>query len=393
MAAASTPGPSPRRVFLSYARKDGTAAAQSLQAILETAKYDVFFDTARISGGASWSTVIEDALNNCHVLIAILTPASYLSEICRAEHIWALDKHKLVIPVLANPDAEIPLYLKLLNYRKFPDQQSDLLNDLGVEAITTPPSARPLGTLAGHSDLVLGVALSADSKRAVSASRDKTLKVWDVESGREVRTLAGHLSVVNGVALSADGKRAVSASSDKTLKVWDVDSGREMRTLAGHSSYVLTVAPSADGKRALSTSLDKTLKVWEVDSGREVRTLAGHFADAYRVALSAGGKLAVSASLDKTLKVWEVESGREVRTLAGHSSHVRKVALNADGKQVASVSIDNTLKLWDVESGAFIATFHSDAAATCCAFIDEHRILVGDAAGHLHLLQLIQPRP
>jgi hypothetical protein len=144
MAAASTPGPSPRRVFLSYARKDGTAAAQALQAVLEAAKYEVFLDTARISGGAFWSKTIEDALNNCDILIAILTPASYLSEICRAEHIWALDKHKLVIPVLANPDAEIPLYLKPLNYRKFPEQQSDLLNDLGVEAIPAPPSARPL---------------------------------------------------------------------------------------------------------------------------------------------------------------------------------------------------------------------------------------------------------
>jgi WD40 repeat protein len=78
----------------------------------------------------------------------------------------------------------------------------------------------------GYSDSVNGVALNGDGRRAVSASDDHTLKVWDVDSGREVRTLEGHSDSVNGVALSGDGRRAVSASRDHTLKVWDVDSGK-----------------------------------------------------------------------------------------------------------------------------------------------------------------------
>jgi WD40 repeat protein len=65
-----------------------------------------------------------------------------------------------------------------------------------------------LRTLASHSYGVTGVALSADGRRAVSASDDTTLKLWDAEAGTELRTLAGHSDVVTGVALSADGKRA-----------------------------------------------------------------------------------------------------------------------------------------------------------------------------------------
>jgi tricorn protease-like protein len=102
---------------------------------------------------------------------------------------------------------------------------------------------------------------------AVSASDDKTLKVWDVEKGRELRTLQGHSDVVRGVALSANGRLVVSASDDKTLKVWEVVSGRELCALVGHSDWVRGVAVSSDGRLAVSASADRTVKVWDVVTG------------------------------------------------------------------------------------------------------------------------------
>src|SRR5437764_1368138 len=85
--------------------------------------------------------------------------------------------------------------------------------------------------LEGHSDSVTGVAVAADGTRAVSASFDHMLKVWDLDSGRALRILEGHSGRVLGVAVTGDGKRAVSASFDSTLKVWDLDSGCALRTL------------------------------------------------------------------------------------------------------------------------------------------------------------------
>ncbi len=212
-----------------------------------------------------------------------------------------------------------------------------------------------LHTLAGHSWVVEGVALSTDGRWAVSASWDATLKVWDLETGAELRTLVGHSYWVNGVALSADGRRAVSASNDKTLKVWDLETGTELRTLAGHSDVVNGVALSADGRRAVSASDDKTLKLWDLETGTELRTLAGH-SPINGVALSADGRRAVSASWDKTLKVWDLETGAEVSTLAGHSGGVNGVALSADGTRAVSASHDNTLKVWSLETGAELRT-------------------------------------
>ena len=62
----------------------------------------------------------------------------------------------------------------------------------------------------GPADRVTAVALSADGRRAVSGALDRTLKVWDVESGRELWTLKGHADGVEAGVMSANGRWAVS---------------------------------------------------------------------------------------------------------------------------------------------------------------------------------------
>ena len=78
-------------------------------------------------------------------------------------------------------------------------------------------------SLAGHYFRILGLAVSPERRRAISASNDTTLKVWDVDTGQELLTLTGHSAQVNGVAVSPDEGWAISASSDITLKVWDLE--------------------------------------------------------------------------------------------------------------------------------------------------------------------------
>ncbi len=220
-----------------------------------------------------------------------------------------------------------------------------------------PPGTALLRTLAGHSGWVSAVALTADGRRAVSASHDHTLKVWDVETGQALRTLAGHSLGVTAVALRADGRRAVSASDDGTLKVWDVETGEALRTLEGHSDEVTAVALTADGRRAVSVSLGQGLIVWDLTTGEALYTLNSHVPWENAVALAVNGRRALAVLLDRTLGVWDVEAGEALRTLEGHSNGVNAVALTADGRRAASVSNGKTLKVWDVETGEALSTF------------------------------------
>ena len=102
-----------------------------------------------------------------------------------------------------------------------------------------------VATLAGHSSWVWSVAVFPDGRHIVSASVDKTLKVWDVAAGACVATLEGHSSSVYGVAVFSDGRRIISGSGDGNLKLWgvapvsvDLSKLVELRTLEGHSNWV-----------------------------------------------------------------------------------------------------------------------------------------------------------
>jgi len=99
----------------------------------------------------------------------------------------------------------------------------------------------------------------------VTGDQTCALPIWDLEGNQPPRVLEGHTDWVLAVALTADGKRAVSGSDDRTLRVWDLEGNQPPRVLEGHTGWVTAVALTADGKRAVSGSHDGTLRVWDLE--------------------------------------------------------------------------------------------------------------------------------
>jgi hypothetical protein len=100
------------------------------------------------------------------------------------------------------------------------------------------------------------------------------LRVWNLTTGEKLRELRGHTGSVLGVALSADGSRAISAGHDGVLPVWDLTAGKQLYGLQGHTGSVLGVALSADGSRAISAGDDRVLCVWDLVAGKQLHAIA-----------------------------------------------------------------------------------------------------------------------
>jgi eukaryotic-like serine/threonine-protein kinase len=122
--------------------------------------------------------------------------------------------------------------------------------------------------LRGHTDLVHGVAFSPRGDLLASASKDGTVKLWQLATGTEARTLVGHIQDVRSVAFSPDGGRVASAAQDGTVKLWDTDTGQELLTLAGQTAPIQKVLFSTDGNRLLAAGSGGRILVWDAAAPR-----------------------------------------------------------------------------------------------------------------------------
>lgn len=210
-----------------------------------------------------------------------------------------------------------------------------------------------------------------------SCSSDLTIKLWDPSNEyKNIRTLTGHDHIVSAVRFipsgAADaplsGNLLVSASKDETLKIWDVTTGYCVKTLRGHTDWVRDVCPSSDGRFLLSTGDDMTARLWDISTSKDKLIMLGHShyiecctlapPSTYRyLALLAGIKkppptsstaeFMATGSRDKTIKLWDAR-GICLKTLVGHDNWVRALAFHPGGRYLLSVSDDKTLRCWDL---------------------------------------------
>ncbi|HEY0754917.1 MAG TPA: TIR domain-containing protein [Ktedonobacteraceae bacterium] len=234
-----------------------------------------------------------------------------------------------------------------------------------------------LHELKEHSDKVTSIALSSDGKTLVSGSYDKTIRVWNVQTGQTLYKLEGHSNGVRSVAISSDGQMLASGSYDQTIRIWNARTGQFLRTLKGHNDVIANITLSPDGQTLVSSSMDKTIKVWNLQTGQHLRTLEGHNDVIANITLSPDGQMLVGVSIDKTIKMWNLQTGQHLRTLEGHLGPIAGIALSPDGQTLVSGSADKTIKIWNMYTGQLLRTLKAhDASVMSLAISRDGQMLV-----------------
>jgi serine/threonine protein kinase len=208
--------------------------------------------------------------------------------------------------------------------------------------LTTGKEYPPLEHLA----TIWSIDVSPDNQKIASASADKTVKIWDRQTGTILQNLTDHQDQVYAVVFSPDGQLLVTASQDKTIKIWRVETGELLNTLTGHLEGVRSLAISADGKIIVSGSLDDTVKVWNLETGALIHTLTGHSNDVLSVTISPDNNIIASGGRDQTIKLWNLKTGELLNTLTGHEDEIYSIKFSSDGNSLVSGSKDKTIKLW-----------------------------------------------
>ncbi len=278
---------------------------------------------------------------------------------------------------------------------------------------------KELMVLAGHTDSVLAVALSANGKLIVSGSADKTVRLWEAETGKLRRAREEHTAPVNIVAFSLEGEKFWSASrKNNMLRSWySRDGGRwsektsssdmvKSITTVAFSRYSKTFAQAVEMTMAVKDLLavkdrfEFAVFLSETDTGKELAPIfTKHREKIVALTISPSSEFIATGSSDWTIEVWKITDTEPLRMdmdlgdplwiLKGHAGTVTSVAFSPSSKMLASGSADQRVRLWDLTTGKLLHTFSNHTnKISALAFTRDDVLVSGSSDGTVFIWDL-----
>lgn len=128
-----------------------------------------------------------------------------------------------------------------------------------------------LRRLTGHQDAIKTMTFNGTT--LITGSLDKTIKIWNFQTGQCISTYRGHSDAV--LSLDSCGTYIASGSADKTVRIWHIDS-RTCYTLKGHTDWVNCVKLDYESRTCFSCSDDFCIKMWDINENKLIKNFKGH---------------------------------------------------------------------------------------------------------------------
>jgi WD40 repeat protein len=296
-----------------------------------------------------------------------------------------------------------------------PAVQEVTIFDTKTAAVRTTFTA-PLGTMQGTRQ---SFDVSPDGTRMAIGLSDGTVVVFDTHSGKKLLEETKHHAIkdrpawagVSALKFVLSGKAILSAGRDQTQLVWDVESGRTLTTLNGHKSWVEAIAISPDGRTVATAGQDSLIRLWDTTTWQPLLPPRGHFQTIWNLQSVSGGRFLLSEATDETARLWDMSSGEEVRswptaqrgqsalpTPDGSGVLIQEVgdtvlfhpvlggpgrllavrgtplAFSPDGRMLAT-QIDAQIRSWSWPEGTALTSAPLPNKASCVAFLPDGRLV------------------
>jgi WD40 repeat protein len=206
------------------------------------------------------------------------------------------------------------------------------------------------------------ITFSPDSRLLAVANHNR-LVLFDAKDGQAIPLeshandeLGGHKGDIRDVEFSPDSKYIVTASADRTARVWGIAAGKAVLLLRGHFGEVTSASFSRDGAFIVTTSTDKTARVWQWRPSEQAGALAqlvgepvlleGHAGSVLSAAFDRDRRFVVTGSADNTARLWNARTGQVLAEMVGHTAGVSSVQFSPDGKSILTVGTDGPVQIY-----------------------------------------------
>ena len=270
-------------------------------------------------------------------------------------------------------------------------ETNEIFGTLSIELnnynIISQDYGKLLNTYDEHSSLVTSIQVDEQTNKMISASCDKTIKIWNIKTSECIKTLNDHKDWVTSVLIISPMQLLISGSKDETIKIWDLNTNECMKTFK-NKECVYSLCLISRNELACGTQ-NGCINIWNLNKSIKVKSVKAHN-DWIPCLKMIGQSKLVSCSGDHKIKIWNIPTFECIKQLEGHSNQVfclELIQMN-DGVNLLSCSADKTVKLWDSKTGEMLKSFQFDYSIRSIQTVVDDLIAVALSNGQIELYSI-----